>query len=275
VRLIRAPRGGKVAAQNYAVPRTKGELVAFSDANTTWEPDALAQLVRPFADPDVAYVCGRLRLDAGDGSNREGIYWRYELWLREQESALGSITGGNGAIYAVRRGDYVDDDPRFGHDLGFPYVMVQNGRRSVYEPAAVAYEKPALDVEDEYGRKVRMFSQCWAHVLTNRMLRRRVPPLYLVELVSHRHLRYGSGVLHAALLASSAALASEGFPYGAALAGQLGFGALALAGRRRLPIPGAGLAYYYLLVTWATLVALRRYLQAGVPAMWEQAEGTR
>jgi hypothetical protein len=51
--------------------------------------------------------------------------------------------------------------------------------------------------------------------------------------------------------------------------------ALALAAWLRLPVPGAGLAYYYLLVTWATVVALRRFLVAGVPAVWEKAEGTR
>ena len=90
--------------------------MAFSDANATWAPDALRKLVRNFADPDVAYVCGQLRYERADGSNQEGVYWRYELWLRHAESRLGSVTGGNGSIYAVRRSDYVEVDPRFGHD---------------------------------------------------------------------------------------------------------------------------------------------------------------
>jgi cellulose synthase/poly-beta-1,6-N-acetylglucosamine synthase-like glycosyltransferase len=119
VRLIRAPRGGKVAAQNLAVRETDGEILAFSDANATWPPDALRLLVRSLADPEVAYVCGRATYASADGTNREGAYWAFELWLREQESRLGSITGGNGPIYAVRRDDYVDVDPRFGHDLAF------------------------------------------------------------------------------------------------------------------------------------------------------------
>src|SRR5437763_1948828 len=103
VRLLRCPRGGKVAAQNRAVRETRGEILAFSDANATWAPDALRKLVRGFADPDVAYVCGRLVLQDAEGTNREGVYWRFETWLREQESALGSITGGNGATDAGRR----------------------------------------------------------------------------------------------------------------------------------------------------------------------------
>jgi glycosyltransferase involved in cell wall biosynthesis len=274
VRLLRCARGGKVAAQNRAFHETSGEILAFSDANATWAPDALRKLVRNFADPDVAYVMGQLRLDAAEGDNREGAYWRYEVWLREQESLLGSVTGGYGSIYAVRRSDYVEVDPRFGHDLAFPYVMVQRGRRAVYEPEAHAFEKPSRDQEDEYRRKVRMFEHCWAITLEGGVLRD-LPPVYLAEMVSHRILRYGSGVAHLVLLAASAGLAPRGGVYRLALGGQAAFGALALAGRRRLPVPGAALGYYYVLVTWATVVALRNYLRAGVPAVWAKAEGTR
>ncbi|MEA2406355.1 MAG: hypothetical protein QOE69_474 [Thermoleophilaceae bacterium] len=261
VRLLRAPRGGKVAAQNYAVPQTSGEILAFSDANATWAPDALRKLVRNFADPDVAYVCGELRLQAPDGTNREGAYWRYELLVRAAESRLGSVTGGNGSIYAVRRGDYVAVDPRFGHDLAFPYLMVQRGRRAVFEPDAHAFEKPSPDVEDEYRRKVRMFEHCWLIVLRGRMFSG-LDAVYLAEVLSHRLLRYGSGLLHVALLATSAALAREGRVYAAALAAQLAF--LALAAAR------PGLPRYYTLVTWATVEALGNYLRNGVPAVWEK-----
>ncbi|HVV58627.1 MAG TPA: glycosyltransferase family 2 protein, partial [Gaiellaceae bacterium] len=172
VTVIRNERGGKVAAQDRAVRETDSEIVAFSDANATWAPDALRQLVRPFADPDVAYVCGQLKILAADGSNREGAYWRYEMLVRSAESTLGSVTGGNGSIYAVRRSDYAEVDPRFGHDLSLPYLMVQRGRRAVYEPAAQAFEKPTPTNETEYRRKVRMFEHCWLILLRGRMLRR-------------------------------------------------------------------------------------------------------
>jgi cellulose synthase/poly-beta-1,6-N-acetylglucosamine synthase-like glycosyltransferase len=266
VRLLDCPRGGKVAAQDRAVRETRSDVVAFSDANATWAPDALRQLVAALDDPDVAYVCGRLRLDAAEGSSREGAYWRYELWLREQESRLGSVTGGNGSIYAVRRADYVEVDPRWGHDLALPYRMVQGGRRAVYEPAALAFEKPTPTNETEYRRKVRMFEHCWEITLRGSMLRR-LPSGYLVAIVSHRLLRYSSGVLHLALLGSSLALAGAGRAYGLALAGQLALAAAAAAG---VPI-----ARYYVLVTWATVRALVNYLRRGVPATWEAAEGTR
>jgi cellulose synthase/poly-beta-1,6-N-acetylglucosamine synthase-like glycosyltransferase len=266
VRLIVNPRGGKVAAQNRAVGETSGEILAFSDANASWAPDALRKLVANFADPEVAYACGRLVLEAADGTNREGLYWRYELKQRAAESRLGSITGGNGSIYAVRRADYVEVDPRWGHDLSLPYRMVQAGRRAVYEPEARAFEKPTPTNESEYRRKVRMFEHCWEITLRGSMLKR-LPPGYLIEVISHRLLRYGSGLLHLVLLATSVALVGEGLIYQLALAAQLLLLVAAAA--------GVGIARYYVLVTWATVVALWNYLRRGVPATWEAAEGTR
>jgi cellulose synthase/poly-beta-1,6-N-acetylglucosamine synthase-like glycosyltransferase len=258
-RVIRNPRGGKVAAQDAAVRATEADVVAFSDANATWAPDALKKLVRNIADPRVAYVCGRLRLETPDGSNKEGVYWRYELVTREGESRLGSVTAGNGAVYALRRSDYVEVDPRFGHDLSLPYRMVQVGRRAVYEPAALAFERPTPTNETEYRRKVRMFEHAWLIVLRGRMLRRQ-PPGYALALVSHRHLRYASGLLHLILLGSSIVLIGHGAIYAVFLGLQLGVLAAALV--------GVGIARYYVLITWATVVALWNYLRRGVPATW-------
>jgi glycosyltransferase involved in cell wall biosynthesis len=265
-RVIRNPRGGKVAAQNHAVRETSGEILAFSDANATWAPDALRKLVRAFTDPEVAYVCGRLELQDAQGGNKEGAYWRYELALRESESRLTSVTGGNGSIYAVRREDYVEVDPRFGHDLAFPYLMVQRGRRAVYEHEARAFEKPTPTNETEYRRKVRMFEHCWLITLRGSMLRR-LPPVYAVQMVSHRLLRYGSGLLHLALLAANVALVGEGPVYLVVLAGQVALLAAAAA--------GVGIARYYVLVTWATVVSLLNYLRRGVPATWTPEEAAR
>jgi cellulose synthase/poly-beta-1,6-N-acetylglucosamine synthase-like glycosyltransferase len=265
-RVVTNPRGGKVAAQNRAVRETSSDVVAFTDANSTWAPDALRALVRPFADPAVAYVCGRLNVQADDGRNKEGLYWRYELGVRAAESRLDSVTGGNGSIYAVRRSEYVEVDPRFGHDLSLPYLMVQRGRRAVYESEANAFEKATPTTEDEYRRKVRMFEHCWAIVVEGKILRR-LRPLYLVEIVSHRHLRYASGVLHLVVLGTNIALVGHGTLYAVTLGLQLGLLAAALF--------GVGIARYYVLVTWATVQSLVNYLRHGVPATWDIAEGTR
>jgi cellulose synthase/poly-beta-1,6-N-acetylglucosamine synthase-like glycosyltransferase len=277
VRLIRCERGGKVAAQDRAVRESTGEIVAFGDANVDWDPDALRELVAPFADPAVGMTCGQVQLvNAAGGTNQEGVYWRYEMWLRARESLVHSMTGSNGAIYAVRREAYREVDPRFGHDLSFPYLMVQNGYRAVYEPGARATENMTTDIEDEFRRKVRMFEHAWLMLFRGRMFRLRVGPVYWIELVSHRLLRYWSGPLHVVLLASSALLAGTGAVYAIALGVQLA--GLALVGVSILArgrIRPLRILHYYLLVTLATVIALGGYLRRGVPATWDKAAGTR
>ena len=274
VRLLQCPREGKVAAQHRSVRETSSDVLAFTDANSEWKPDALRSLVANLADDEVGYVCGQLRLETPDGANMEGAYWRYEMWVREQESTASSITAGNGAIYAVKREAYVEDDPKFGHDFGFPYLMEQMGRRAVYEPAAIAVEKPAAEPEDEYGRKVRTISRALGHILTGRAFRPS-RPLYLAQLFSHRVLRYSTGILHVGLLVSNLMLVSRRRFYRVFLVLQLVDYGLAAAGKARLPVPGARLAYYYYVVTKATLAALVSYLRSGTPQTWDKAKGTR
>jgi cellulose synthase/poly-beta-1,6-N-acetylglucosamine synthase-like glycosyltransferase len=262
------PRGGKIRAQDAAVERAQGEIVAFSDANAYWEPDALRRLVARFADPAVGYVCGRVRFVDEGGTNLEGLYWRYEMWVRSLESRLAGVTGGNGAIYAVRRADYVIVDPRMGHDLSFPFNLVKRGRRPVYEPGALAVEKMVPTIEGEFARKRRMMSHGWLIVLRGGLLSPRgYGPLYALEIASHRVLRYASPFLHLIALAANVALLGEGPLYAVTLAIQLALLAGALAGVR--------VARYYVLMTASLAAGLWDWLRTGTRAEWEKAEGTR
>ena len=266
------PRGGKVAAQDAAVAATASDIVAFSDANSMWEPDALRRLVRHFADPEVAYVCGRLALvDPASGRNVEGRYWRYELWLREQESRLDSVTAGNGAIYAVRRSAYLPLGAQHSHDLAFPFRLRRRGLRSLYEPAAVATEPAAASTEAEWGRKVRMLSRAWTELLHGGLADPRgQPPGYYAMLVSHRLIRYASGLLHLVALLGAVATRSR-----AVLALHALWAGLAGAGSRGARNPLAALAWYYLVVTAASVAGLVRLLRQGPQTTWTAAEGTR
>ena len=174
--MLELARGGKYRAQAAAVGYATGELLAFSDANALWEPDALAHLAAAFADPDVGYACGQVRFVNESGTNQEGLYWRYEMWLREHESALASVTAGNGAIYAVRPDAFL---PIEGHDLALPFNVVKRGRRAVYVPAARATEKMVPTVEGEWARKRRMMSYAWPIVLRGGLIDPRgYSPLY-------------------------------------------------------------------------------------------------
>ncbi len=274
--VLELPRGGKIRAQDAAVQQAAGEIVAFSDANVTWEPDALRRLVAPFSDPRVGYVCGEVQLvDAATGSNQEGLYWRYELALRALESRVRSVTGGNGAIYATRRESYLVVDPIMGHDLSFPFNMVKRGWLAVAVREAQASEKMVPTLEGEFARKRRMMSHTWPIVLRGGMLSPRgYDPLYAFMIVSHRILRYVTPFLHVIALVANVLLLGQGWVYWVTLALQLAvLAAAALAGV--MPARPFLIARYYVLTTASLAAGLWDWLVHGTAAGWEPAEGTR
>ncbi len=273
--VLELPRGGKIRAQDAAVARSTSDVVAFSDANVAWEPDALRRLVAPFADPRVGYVCGQVRFVNERGTNQEGVYWRYEMAVRALESRLGSITGGNGAIYATRRESYLVVDPIMGHDLSFPFNMVKRGWRALYAPAARASEKMVPTIEGEFARKRRMLSHGWPIVVRGGMLSPRgYDPLYALMIFSHRVLRYSSPFLHLIALGTSIALLGQEWVYVAAVAVQ---GAVLLGALLAPLVPARPLlvARYYVLTTASLAAGLWDWLAHGTAAGWEPAEGTR
>jgi cellulose synthase/poly-beta-1,6-N-acetylglucosamine synthase-like glycosyltransferase len=274
-RVLELSRVGKIQAQNAAVERAGGEVLAFSDANARWLPAALDELVAPFADPRVGYVCGQARfLDQG-GSNQEGVYWRYELALRDLESRVAGVTAGNGAIYAVRRLAYLPLGPASSHDLSFPFMLSKRGWRAVYAPRAIAEEKMVATIEGEFARKRRMMRGLYDEVVGDGMLSPRGYGLaYGFEIASHRLLRYASPLLHLVALLANVALVGESAVYVATLALQLALlAAAALAGV--IPLRPFRLARYYVLTTASIAAGLWDRARLGTPGAWDKAEGTR
>jgi cellulose synthase/poly-beta-1,6-N-acetylglucosamine synthase-like glycosyltransferase len=269
------PRAGKVAAQNAAVERATGELLAFSDANAFWDGGAMRRLVAPFADPRVGYVCGRLRLEADGSANQEGAYWRYEMAVRELESELGGVTAGNGAIYATRRDSYIVLDSARGHDLCFPFALTKRGWRALYAPDAIAEERMAPTIGGEFARKRRMMTRTWGVVLRDGMLSPRgYGPLYAFQMLSHRALRYASPFLHLIALGTNLALLGHGAVYTVTLAVQVAF-VLAAALGSLIPLRALRLANYYAMVEGSVLAGLWDRLRGGTALTWEKVEGTR
>jgi glycosyltransferase involved in cell wall biosynthesis len=283
--VLELPRGGKIRAQDTAVERSRGEIVAFSDANSLWEPDAARRLVGAFEDPHVGYACGQVRFvqAAAGGENQEGSYWRYELAVRALESRLSSITAGNGAIYATRRDSYIVVDPIMGHDLSFPFNIVKRGQRAVYVSQARATEKMVPSILGEFQRKRRMMSHTWPIVLCGGMLSPRgYPPGYALMIFSHRILRYSSAGLHLLALAANIAVVALGAGGGGGgrdlyivtLALQLALLlAAALAGVLR--VRPFLIARYYVLTTGSLAAGFWDWLRHGTDAAWEVSEGTR
>lgn len=269
------PRSGKVAVQNAAAAAAKGQILAFSDANSSWEPDALAQLLEPFRDEKVGYVCGQVSFTGPDGGNLEGVYWRYEMKVRELESRLAGVTAGNGAIYAVRASGYIDLDPSGSHDLSFPFALAKSGFASLYRPKARASEKMVPTMEGELSRKRRMMVGLWDIVVGEGMFDPRgYPVIYYFEIVSHRLLRYLTPVLHLVALLTNIVLVGQGLVYELTLFVQVAVIVAAMLGRWTSLLPFR-ICRYYVMTTVSIALGLWDRWRGGPPGYWEKAEGTR
>lgn len=145
-------RRGKANALNQGLARATGEIVVFSDSSILLDKGALRAIVRPFADPEVGCVSGEDHIPEGGG---EGLYGRYELFLRNRESAVGSIVGASGSFYAERRElckPFVDG---LAPDFLSVLNTVEQGCRALTEPAAFGFMAAVKSPGDEFRRKVR------------------------------------------------------------------------------------------------------------------------
>jgi glycosyltransferase involved in cell wall biosynthesis len=151
---------GKLQVLNDTVPQLRGEILAFSDAASMLERDAIRTLVANFADPAVGAVSGVYRVRKTDAvvlGGQEDFYWKYETFLKEQEAALGSILGAHGSLYAIRRSLYPFPAPGIiNDDYVIPLRILQRGFRVAYEPGAVAVEE-AREMGG-FSRRVRIMA---------------------------------------------------------------------------------------------------------------------
>ena len=155
VQLIRVEgRKGKTECQNQAVKRATGEIIIFSDANSIYDPMSVRYIVENFSDPTVGVVCGELRYQE-EGKTNEGVYWKMERKLKEYESTFLSCLGANGAMYALRRSEYVPLPADTMSDFIEPFMVYRNGYRSIYDERAFCVEEK-INYHDEFKRKQRV-----------------------------------------------------------------------------------------------------------------------
>lgn len=277
VRLIRqTPRAGKSAALNRGVAAATGDVLVFTDANALFAPDALARLAAPFGDPRVGLVSGQGLYGAAGGDDARAVsngYVRYEAWLKRGEGALGFLASADGAVYALRREIYRPLDPAEVNDLLHPIQTALAGFACRFDPHVCTIEPPSRDASQEFRRHVRIIAQgmhLCARWLPRLLAAGRVRAVW--ALLSHRVLRWGTGAFLAAALVASAGLAPGAALYGGALAAQVVFYALALAGfvaeRRGRPLGRLAIAYYFCVVSAAGGAGFLRYLRGGADATW-------
>jgi cellulose synthase/poly-beta-1,6-N-acetylglucosamine synthase-like glycosyltransferase len=278
VKLLRQPeRHGKTAGLNRFVPTLSGDIVVFSDANAMYERDALRKLVRNFADPDVGCVTGEARyLPIGHAAADVGerVYWNYEIHIKRLETAVGSMVGGDGAIYAIRRHLWRELPDNAINDFLNPLQIVAAGWRAVYEPEAICYEETAGGIGVEYRRRVRIVSRSWRAVFQARAtLNPLRVGLFAWCLTSHKLLRWLSPAFAAgaaiALLVLLADVVARRPVISAAAAVTA---ALCLAGTKAGRRQAAVLAYFVAIASASAVGVLKGSL-GRVSGIWTPPRG--
>jgi len=268
------PHLGKNIALNKVLPLISSEIVVFSDANSMYEKDSIKRLVRYFADDKIGCVVGELRYINKDKFNfgkGESLYWKYESAIKMLESRLGSVLVANGSIFAIRRGLYSPLEPDVANDFQLPMEIGNKGYRIIYEPKAVAYEKPAANSREEFERKLRIINRGWTAFLK---LYRKINGLRLFQFISHKLLRWLMGIFLILIFLSNIFLIDYPF-YGVIFFLQLIFYGMALMGTFFPRYKVFHLPFYFCLINFTSLVALFNFLRGKRYITWKSASTTR
>lgn len=267
-------RGGKAAALNLALAGLHHDIVVFSDASIELAPDAIEAIVRPFADPKVGCVSGEDRIAEAGG---EGLYGRYELYVRRRESEIGSIVGASGSFYAQRRTLCEPFVPNLAPDFWSVLRVVEQGYRAVSEERAVGSMSQLASMSDEFNRKVRTLLRGITTLVRHaRLMNPFAYGFFAIELLSHKLARWLVPFFLLGALLSSAWLARNSVFFAVAFGGQALLYVLALAAHVRVPAIEdwklARVSYYFTTVNYATLVAWLKYFGGVRQEIWTPSQ---
>lgn len=274
-------REGKRATLFKTVPRARGEIIIFSDANASYQKDAISKIVRNFYDKRIGCVSGRLVYRNPKGSSigkGENAYWELDFFLKSIASRmmlLGAFGGVNGSIFAVRKELYDPIDKYRGDDFEISCRVQINGRGVVVEPEAVSYEDISERSSQEFKRKVRLATwnlRSTVILLREAVLKRKF--LIALLLASHRLLRYTTPIWLVTLFFSNIFLIGIVYLRIFFLA-QLIFYVLAFLGysfekRSHKINPALVLPFYFCMVNCAAGLAIVRNFSQDSPHLWEK-----
>lgn len=185
-------RRGKIAAISHAMPLARHEIVVFSDANNLYTKDALSQLVKPFSDPTIGGVSGSKHIVKGDNSLSEAdsLYWRYESYIKIQETRLGCCVGVSGEVFAIRHSLYRTlPENIINDDFFIALNIIREGYRIVYVPEARSYEGGSLSEKDEMTRRTRIVAGRYQAMARSFSLLPGRQPFVTWQILSHKFLR--------------------------------------------------------------------------------------
>jgi len=280
----RPERKGKIAAVKRAMEMVHTPICVFSDANTLLNPEAIQRIVRHFSDPDVGAVAGEKRIympeQSAANAAGEGIYWRYESFLKRLDAELNSVVGAAGELFAIRT-DLFPQIPAdtIIEDFYLTVSIAMQVYKVEYEPEAYAMETGSASVEEEFKRKVRICAGGFQAISRLSALFNPVKYGWLTfQFVSHRVLRWTLAPLSLLIvLLSNIFLAIEtGNMYIPLLVCQLGFYALAAIGyiRRNHKIRKKMffIPFYFIMMNLSAFLGFRRFLKKSQSVLWERAQ---
>lgn len=281
--LHEAQRKGKAAAENRVMRHVHSPIIIFSDANTILPSHAVRRIVRHYANPKVGAVSGEKRILSGEKDNAtaagEGLYWKYESFLKRMDSELYSIVGAAGELFSFRRELYSDlEEDTILDDFVESLRIAGKGYRVVYEPEAYAMETASDSVKEELKRKIRICAGGWQsmHRLTSLLNPFRYGVLTF-QYISHRVLRWSIVPLLLLLLFPiNAYLASTHIFYQLFFLAQCLFYIMAISGwfleNRRIRVKALFVPYYFFIMNYAVFLGFFRYINGSQAAAWERAK---
>lgn len=285
VELFHEPRrSGKIHAVNRVMQQVRTPVTVFSDANTLLNKEVLKNMIRHYKDPQVGGIAGEKRVfknAANNAAGGEGIYWKYESYLKKMDSELYSVMGAAGELFSVRTALF--EPPASNMIIEDFYVsmeIVSRGHRFVYEPEAYAMETASATIDEEWKRKVRIAAGGFQAIAKlKRLFNFFHYGVISFEYISHRVLRWTLAPLalcvvligNILLVALSAnliydfLLVCQVFFYGSAILGYL-------YRNKGITIKGFFVPFYFLVMNLSVYFGFARYLGGKQSVVWERAK---
>jgi len=269
------PAAGKPTALNVGVDMASGDVLVFMDARQRVSANAIGVLCERLAMPGIGAVSGELSLadDNGVESANVGLYWRYEKWIRQNESRLFSTTGATGALYAIRRSDYIQHEPDvLLDDFDTPVAILAKGQRTVFEPDAKVFDVAESSASGEFRRKTRTLAGNFQSFMRNKWLFNPAKNPVFLQFLSHKVFRLL--VPYAMLLALIASIFGSGWFLNIMLFGQIIFYAVGLAnmmGIKALDNKVFNFIKVFLQLNAAAVAGAFRYLSGNASVRWKQS----
>lgn len=277
-------RKGKVAAMNRAIDEVKSPFVVFCDANTFLNKECIREIVKHYANPTVGGVAGEkkiiLRGKEKASAAGEGIYWKYESFLKKLDSELYTTVGAAGELFSIRTKlfEKVPEETII-EDFVQSLKLCIKGYVVRYEPAAYAAERPSASIKEEMKRKIRICAGAFqAMIQLKELFNVFKYPVVSFQFISHRILRWTICPIALVLIFVTnllIALQDQSMLYRVLLVLQLVFYFCAILGwiyaSKNIKVKALYIPFYFLFMNVSVFLGFNRFVKKKQTVLWEKA----